>query len=90
VEEKVYNNDRLKLTYYCLPLTLQAEPVAIYESKEKEFIFDEMKVIKANNHSMMVWFDEVIQSYFNFHIFDLRDIPNGNYQQIIAKYSVFV
>ena len=56
VEEKVKNANLLKLTYYCLPLVLGEHPFAYYESKKTEFIYDYMKVVKANNHSMIVWF----------------------------------
>ena len=41
-----------------------------------------MKVAKANNHSMIIWFKESLQEKFTLHVFDIRDLIGGKYNRI--------
>jgi hypothetical protein len=80
VEEINKDANRLKLTYYPLPLYNYGKPCAFYESKIDEFTYG-MKVDKANNHSMVIWFEKSLKNRY-LYIFYLSDFGEGRYSRI--------
>jgi len=66
------NDHRLVLTYYSYPLKEGDKPIEKYESKEGEWNYD-WPIVKANNHSKMVWYKTKHEQEIEFRSFDLKD-----------------
>lgn len=85
--EGVESGDRLKLTYYDYNTIFNEQsPVSTYEHTFEEQCLH--WIVKANDHSKVVWFNQDQSELIEFHSWDLKTTPNGVYNCISVRYSL--
>lgn len=85
--EGVESDGRLKLTYYDYNTIFNKQnPVSICEHNFEEHNLN--CIVKANDHSKVVWFNQDQSGLIDFHSWDLRTAPNGAYNYISVRYSL--
>jgi hypothetical protein len=97
-ENGAVNDNRFKLTYYRYPFEEEKSPkqlVSTFESLENEWNID-YTIRKGNNHSMILWYRQRQDDFFELRMFDLWGLDlkenkvEGNYRSIKIKNTLGV